>query len=191
MSYQATPLSGAISLEDQTYHQAKDRVAEVWYESDWLTTVLYYVLAIPLFAVFWWLYRLSPPPFWSLIGMTVYGAGWGVDTFTTWQCLRLMPVYQMRGIPYPLKERSLFMGEETGLMRQLLNAGTLYSLLVFLASWIAPALGIAGGLAHMGAAINNRRKWRRLLAQLEIVDGKQNIGTQTRGKGQKHTESQE
>lgn len=189
MSYQALSISDSTLLGEGTHRQAQALLRSAWYEGDLLTTILYYLLLILLFALFWWQYKLSPPLAWSVIGVIVYGVGYVVDSITTWQCFRLASEFEKRGILFPYYERNPFMKDKPGLMDQLLNVSTLYSLGVGVAAWLVPGTGIAAGLAHGGAACSNDRKLRRLRVQLRLLDLQ--TGANKWGKGQKHTESQE
>lgn len=189
MSYQAVPVLDTGLLEEQTYQQAQLVVRKAWFEEDRLTTLLYFILLVPLFGVFWWQFKLQPPLAWSIVGLMSYTVGFVADSYTTWRCLRLAPEFERRGVDFPLREQNPFMKDKPNLIEQWVNVSTLYSLGVGVAAWLVPGSGIAAGLAHGAAARNNEFKWRRLRVQLRLIDLKREESDM--GKGQKHTESQE
>jgi hypothetical protein len=180
IGYMPAPYAQSMGMPltaDPTYQFTEKLIPTIWYENGWLTNGLYYALVAVLFLFFWPAYQLSPPLIWSIIGVLAYGLGWLADTLTTWRCFGLMPEFHNRGLKFPLIENSPLHGEDPRLIKQVFNASSIYSLAVLLLSWFAPALGIAGGLAHAGAALNNQRKRQRLVVQLELIDAKRGMKT--------------
>lgn len=188
MSYQAMPIPEGVPLGEETFRRSYTLVTKAWYEDIRGIAGFYLLLTTPLFVFLWWRYQLSPPVALSVIGLLVYLVGFVADLLTTRQTFRLVPEFERRQVIFPLEEKNPFMKEKPNLWEQIVNLSTLFSLAIAVVAWIAPAIGIAGGVVHATAASNNRRQVRRLKVQLRLLDLH---AEEQKGKGQKHTESQE
>jgi len=170
MSYQVVPIPEGVSLGEETFKRSYTLVTKAWYEDLRGIAGFYLILTTPIFFFLWWQYQLSPPLALSVFGLVVYMVGFAADSLTTWQMFRLVPEYERRGVPFPLEEKNPFMKKEPTLWEQIVNLSTLFSLAIAVIAWIAPAIGIAGGVVHATAASNNRRQARRLNVQLRLLD---------------------
>jgi hypothetical protein len=170
MSYQVLSVPVGTSLDDHTQQQSEKLLGRAWYEGNVLPNALYFLLLFPLFGLFWWQYRLSPPLAWSMIGLAAYSAGYVADSLSTWQCFRLVPQFERRGLSFPYREGNPFMSSTPGAGEQMFNLSKLLSVGFGIIAWVVPGAGVAAGIAHGLAARSNQRKLQRLKVQLRLFD---------------------
>ncbi len=170
MSHQITVTAQAEPSRHPTYHLSYKLIPEVWYENVNLLRLAYVPVAIVLLALTLPRFSSNPPLGWSIIGSLSYAVGWIVDTTSTWLCVRLVPRFEARRLPYPVIETNPFLGARPSFVEQIFNITTLFAIFAVVTSGLFPGAGIAGGMLQVGVGINNLRQRKRLQLQLSLYD---------------------
>jgi hypothetical protein len=170
MPYQITVPAKTEPSRHPTYHLSYKLMPEVWYENGIKLRLAYVPVALVLLALTLPQFGWNPPLAWSVVGSFAYAIGWIVDTTSTWLCLRLVSLFEARGLPYPIIETNPFLGAQPSLTEQIFNVTTLFAIFALIISGLFPGAGIAGGILQIGVGINNLRQRKRLQLQLSLYD---------------------